>query len=145
MPEVDRSFLRDLKNLDRRLDVKFNGEHMVVTYDRGHGEPVNIYHVKDDSTGGFRQPHQGDLKIIWQGDLARGEKPEMRVKKLAYYSEKMREKQRAEAKDNIRHMTRENKRYLSQQVTRLVNYGKGNSSVRRITPKRSKNTVMTIP
>ena len=142
-PSVDRSFMKDLKNLDKRLGVKWNGENFVVTYDRGHGEPVNIYRVKDDG-GGFRQPNRNDLKIIWQGDLTRGEKPEHRVQKLAYMSELMRRKQRETTKGNIRHLTRDNKRYLSQKVTQLTNIGKGNSSVRRIPHKKSKNVVMTI-
>ena len=143
-PTVNRSFLKELHSLDKRLGIKWNGEHFVVTYDRGWGEPVNIYRVKDDD-GGFRQPNQLDLKTIWQGDLSRGTKPEQRVAELAYNSYKMREKVREKARDEIKAMTRDNKRYLSQKVTQMVNYGKGNSSVRRIAPKPGKNVVMTVP
>ena len=44
----DRSFLRDLCLIDRRLSVKFNGSNFVICYDRGYGEPVNILRVKNE-------------------------------------------------------------------------------------------------
>jgi len=138
----DRSFLRDLKNMDRRLGAKFNGEHFVVTYDRGYGEPVNIYRVKGDS-GGFRQPDKRDLAIIKGGDLAEGPSMESRLNKLAYASENMRREARRKAKENIRDMTKDDKIFLSQKIGQMTNTSKSNSAFRRVKTK-SKNVVATI-
>lgn len=144
MPEPNPSFMKDLRNLDKRLGVKWNGEHFVVTYERGYGQPVNIYRVRDDD-GSFRQPDQRDLKIIKGGDLGEGERLELRLKKLAYASEKMREEARKRAKEEIRAMTREDRRYLSQHIGQLTNQGKCNSAFRRIKTKPGKNVVKVIP
>lgn len=144
MPEPNPSFMKDLRNLDKRLGVKWNGEHFVVTYERGYGQPVNIYRVRDDD-GSFRQPDQRDLKIIKGGDLGEGERLELRLKKLAYASEKMREEARKRAKEEIRAMTREDRRYLAQHMGQITNQGKCNSTFRRIKVKPSKNTVRVIP
>jgi hypothetical protein len=144
MPECNSSFMRDLKNLDRRLGTKFNGEHFVVTYDRGWGEPVNIHRVRADN-GGYKQPDNRDLAIIKGGDLGEGEKPELRLKKLAYMSEKMREEARRKSREEIRAMTREDRRYLAQHMGQITNQGKCNSTFRRIKVKPSKNTVRVIP
>jgi hypothetical protein len=144
MPVVDRSFLKDLKNLDKRLSTKFNGEHIIICFDRGHGEPVNILRVRGED-GGFRQPDRRDLAIIKRGDLGEGEKPELRLKKLAYMSEKMREEARRKSREEIRAMTREDRRYLAQHMGQITNQGKCNSTFRRIKVKPSKNTVRVIP
>jgi hypothetical protein len=105
---------------------------------------VNIYRVRDDD-GSFRQPDQRDLKIIKGGDLAEGEKPDIRLKKLAYMSEKMQEQMRRKAKENIRDMTKDDRRYLSQKIGQLTNQGKCNSAFRRVKTKPGKNTVKVIP
>lgn len=135
----DRSFLRDLKNLDRRLGCKFNGSHFVITYDRGHGEPVNIFRVCGD-TGGFRQPNQQDLMTIKQGDLASGESLDLRLKKRAYAYELMQREQRRKAAEEIRAMTLDNKIQLQNAYQKRANLGKTGSAFRKITPK-SKNVV----
>ena len=139
MPEVDRSFKRDLRNLDRRLGTKFNGEHFVITYDRGYGEPVNIFRVKGRDDG-FRQPDQRDLAIIKGGDLET-EKMETRLKKTAYASERIRAEMQRKARENIRDMTRDDKTYLSQKFGQITNQSKSNAAYRRIDHKQSKNTV----
>jgi hypothetical protein len=125
--------------------VKFNENvgNFVVTYERGYGDPVNIYRVRDDS-GGFRQPDQRDLKIIKGGDLNDGAKMETRLKEFAYQSEKIREDQKRKTHDNIRNMTRDDRRYLTQRIAKLTNTGKGVTAFRQVTPKRSKNTVRVI-
>lgn len=144
MPECNSSFLKDLKSLDKKLSTKFNGEHWVVTYERPYGEPVNVYRVKGDN-GGYRQPDNRDLAVIKGGDLAEGDKPEIRLKKLAYMSEKMREEARRKSREEIRAMTREDRRYLAQHMGQITNQGKCNSAFRRIKTKPSKNTVRVIP
>jgi hypothetical protein len=143
MPEVDRSFKRDLKNIDSRLGTKWNGEHFVVTYDRGHGQPVNILRVMGEG-GSFRQPDKRDLIVIKGGDLAQGPKMDLRLKEAAYRSEKLRERDRRKAHDSIRDMTKDDSRYLRERIGRLTNQGKCNSSVRRIDHKPGKNVVKTV-
>ncbi len=143
MPEVERSFKRDLKNLDRRLGTKFNGEHFVVTYDRGYGEPVNIYRVKADN-GAFRQPDKRDLEVIKGGDLE-NEKSDSRLRKLAYASELMRREAKRKAYNEIRDMTKDNRNQLARAFIERTNASKGNATFRRIDHKPSKNTVMVTP
>lgn len=143
MPECNSSFLKDLKSLDKKLSTKFNGEHWVVTYERPYGEPVNVYRVKGDN-GGYRQPDNRDLAVIKGGDLAEGDKPEIRLKKLAYMSEKMREEARRKARENIRDLTKDDRHYLASRIGQLTNQGKCNSAFRRIKTKPSKNTVRVI-
>ena len=144
MPEIDRSFKRDLKNLDSRLGTKWNGEHFVITYDRGYGEPVNIHRVKADD-GGFRQPDRRDLAIIKGGDLAEGETMENRLKKRAYASEQMRREARRKAHEMIRDRTKDDRIYLGQKFRQLTGEGKANSAFRRITHKPGKNVVRVVP
>ena len=143
MPEVDRSFKRDLKNLDSRLSTKFNGEHFVVTYDRGHGEPVNILRIKGENEG-FRQPDRRDLAIIKGGDLAEGPKMETRLREAAYRSELQRREARRKAAENIRDMTKDDKIYLGQKIGQLTNQSKSNAAFRRIDHKPGKNVVATV-
>jgi hypothetical protein len=143
MPEVDRSFLRDLKNLDRRLDTKWNGQHFVVTYERGYGEPVNIFRIKG-ADGGFRQPDRRDLAVIKGGDLAEGDSMETRLRKSAYRAEQIRLEERRKAKELIRDCTKDDYRQLSKALTQLTNTSKGNATFRRIDHKPSKNTVKVV-
>lgn len=130
MPEVDRSFKRDLRLMDKRLSTKFNGEHFVITYDRGYGQPVNIYRVKADD-GSFRQPDKRDLKIIKGGDLAEGDSQDVRLRKAAYISERIREEEKRKAHEEIRAMTRDGKNQLKKAFIQAGG-GKGNSAFRRI-------------
>jgi hypothetical protein len=142
MPEVDRSFMRDLKLMDSRLSVKFNGQHHVITFDRGHGEPVNILRIKAED-GGYRQPDRRDIAIIKGGDLAEGEPLESRLKKKAYISEEMRKQLRKKQHDEIRDQTRDNKLQLKRWVNDRANQSKGNAEFRRIPHKAGKNVVVT--
>jgi hypothetical protein len=142
MPEVDRSFKRDLKNLDSRLGTKFNGQNFIVTYDRGHGEPVNILRVRGED-GGFRQPDKRDLAIIKGGDLAEGPKMEMRLREAAYKAERIREADKRKAHENIRDMTKDSRNQLTKAFIQATNQSKGNAAFRRIDHKPGKNVVAT--
>lgn len=139
----DRAFVKELKLIDRRLGVKFNGSHFVLTYDRGHGDPVNVALVKRDD-GGFRQPDRRDLEHIKGGDLAQGDKMDIRLKKMAYASEQMRRQIRAQSRQNIRDMTKDGKHQLAKAFTKATNQGKGNAAFRRIDPKPGKHNVAVI-
>lgn len=141
MPECDRSFLRDLKNLDRRLGTKFNGNHFVITYDRGHGEPVNILRVRGED-GGFKQPDRRDLSIVKGGDLE-DEKMEVRLRKAAYKAEQVRLEDRRKAKEMIRNRTKDDKNQLAKAFSKVSNTNQGNATFRRIDHKPGKNVVAT--
>ena len=143
MPEPDRSFLRDLRNMDRRLGTKFNGEHFVVTYQRPFGEPVNVLRVRAED-GGFRQPDKRDLAIIKGGDLAEGPKMESRLREAAYKAERIRETDKRKAHENIRDMTKDSKNQLTTAFIQATNQGKGNATFRRIDHKPGKRCVATV-
>lgn len=142
MPTPDRSFMKDLKSIDRRLGVKFNGNNFVVTFERAHGEPANIHLVRN-SNGGFRQPDRRDLEFIKGGDLE-SDSMKNRLQKLAYTSEKIREEQRRKAKSEIRDMTKDGKLQLAKAITQRTNAGKGNSAFRRVIPKPKRTATTEI-
>jgi hypothetical protein len=137
-PSVSRGFLTDLRNLDPRLGVKWNGFRHIITFDRGWGEPVNIHQVKNED-GSYRPCDQRDIAFVAGGDLCK-EDMKSRLRKLSMYSEKIREKARADARDNIKHMTADSRRQLANMVTRQTNQGKGNSTFRRIDLKRKESS-----
>jgi hypothetical protein len=136
----DRTFLRDLKNLDRRLGVKFNGSHFIITYDRGYGEPANIFRVTGDD-GGFRQPDQRDLMVIKRGDLASGDSMEVRLQKQAYAYELTTRESKRKAAEEIRAMTLDNKIQLRNAIQKKYNLGKTGSAFRKI-PHKSKGIAL---
>lgn len=131
----DRVFVKRLKTLDRKLGVKFAKSHgrFVVTYDRPVGGPANIFVVKGDH-GEFRQPDKRDMDFLLSGDL-NNEDMKTKLQKSATYMEKAREKNRKDAKDNIRDMTKDGKIQLSNAFSKIAGGGKGNSTFRRIEPK----------
>jgi hypothetical protein len=128
----DPSFVKQAKTIDKRLGVKFNGDHFVVTYDRGYGEPVNIHRVKAED-GGFRQPDRRDIEFIRSFDME-NESCKERLARLAKSSIEIRERLKKTAKDDIRHMTRDNKNQLIKAIVQKDNSRKGNAAFRRISP-----------
>ena len=138
----DRSFMRDLKLMDKRLGVKFNGNQFVVTYDRGYGEPVNIHAVKGDE-GGFRQPDRRDLEFIKSGDLENSRLKD-RLNAISYHSETIRNKMREQARTEIRAMTRDSKIQLTNTVLKKANARKANATFRRVPLKRKGKTIQEI-
>lgn len=135
----DRSFMRDLKNMDRRLGCKFNGQNFVITYDRGYGEPVNVLLIKRDD-GGFRHGTSRDLEVLRGGDLASGESMDLRLKKLAYASYEIRETLKRKHRENIRNMTKDDKNYMMNKIGRLTGQGKPRPAYRQVAYK-PKNAV----
>ena len=141
MLSPDRSFVRELRNIDRRLGVKWNGLHFVITYNRGYGEPVNILQIKAEN-GAFRQPDQRDLIRLREGDLASGETMDARLRRLSYISEQARDRLREKTRTDIRDMTKDNKNQLQRAFREVANTGgKANSAFRRITPKPKTQTI----
>lgn len=141
-PAVERSFLKDLKSMDRRLGVKWNGSNFVVTYERACGEPANIHCVRT-ADGGFRQPDQRDLCFIKSGDLE-NQRLKDRLDMMAAHFETERAKDRKRAHDEIRACTRDNKRQLINGVLQATNSRKANSTFRRIDLKRKGKTIQEI-
>jgi hypothetical protein len=135
----DRSFMRDLKNMDRRLGCKFNGQNFVITYDRGYGEPVNVLLIKRDD-GGFRHGTSRDLEVLRGGDLASGESMDTRLRKLAYASYEIRETLKRKHRENIRNMTKDDKNYMMNKIGRLTGQGKPRPAYRQV-PYKAKNAV----
>lgn len=134
MYKPDRTFMKDLKFLDRRLDVKFNGQHFIITFDRGHGDPVNIWVVKDED-GGFRQPDSRDLAALHRGDLAKM-KPDEYLRMISQHFEEYREKTKAKFRQEMRDRTKDDQRQLKEAFRQVVlGDPKANATFRRVNVK----------
>lgn len=142
MPTPDRSFMKDLRTLDKRLGIKFNGFNFVITYERALGEPANVLLVKRDD-GGFRQPDRRDIEALRKGDLNNFRMKD-HLDRMAYIYTQIQEKARANAQDEIRHMTRDNKRQLVNAFARATNDRKANATFRRVDQKRKGKTIEEI-
>lgn len=130
-PNPDRSFMDQLKRMDKALGIKFNGEHFVITYKVPDGPAVNIWKVVAAS-GGFRQPDRRDLEILAQSNIEY-ESPAEKQARVERYMEAEREKDRRKTRELIRDRTKDDKIQLYDAFGRLYT-GKHNSSFRRITP-----------
>jgi hypothetical protein len=135
MPEPSRSFMKDLKLMDKRLDCHFEPDHghFVVTYERPYRGSVIVHLVKAED-GGFRQPNKLDLEFIKGGDMATMSIRE-RMNRVSHHMEQVQEKNRRNSADMFKHATQENRRQLAPAFDRLFGAGKGNATFRRITPK----------
>jgi len=128
----ERGFMKNLKALDKRLNCVFRPEHehFVITYQRNYGEPVNLHCVKADD-GGFRQPDMRDLKVIYDGDMTNKNAKE-ELAKRAYEMRQYDERQREKSRDNLKHMTRLDKRQLMSAFNQAHGSGKKNATFRKI-------------
>lgn len=135
MIKPERGFLKNLKNLDRRLDCIFRPEHehFIITYNRGYGEPVNLHCVKADD-GGFRQPDMRDLKVIYDGDMT-NKKADVVLAERAYELMSIRDKDREKAKSNIRNMTLDDRIQLMNAFGKAHGLGKNKAAYRPISYK----------
>lgn len=127
----DRIFLKDIKQLDSKLDCHYEREHghFVITYDRAAGGSVPILLVEGQD-GGFRQPDRREILKLKKSDIQRVSM-EDQLKAAASYMEKERDKTRRNARDNIRNMTKDDKHQLASKFARL-DRGKHNSIFRRV-------------
>lgn len=126
----DWSFMKQLKALDSRLGVKFNGEHFVVTFQRPGQAEYNVWKVVDER-GGFRQPDQRELEMLRESNLERIG-PDERFNLAREYMERFRSDARERVKDEVKGMTRDSRIQLVQAFRRVAGSGKGNSAFRRI-------------
>ena len=132
MVTPDRSFMRNLKQLDKRLNCIFRPEHnhFVITYDRGYGEPVNLCMVKTDS-GGFRQPDMREIKFISDGNMDNVRLKD-RLQEVSKYLYEVRANDRKKAKENIRDRTRDDKIQLMSAFNQAHGAGKKTPAFRRV-------------
>lgn len=135
MIKPERGFMKNLKNLDRRLDCVFRPEHehFVITYQRPYGEPVNLHCVKA-SDGGFRQPDNRDLKVIYDGDMS-NKRPEVELQKRAYELLSVREESQKKSKEMFRDMTKDDRHSLMNSFRKAHGIGKNAPKFRQITYK----------
>lgn len=135
MIKPERGFLRNLKNLDRRLDCVFRPEHghFVVVYDRGWGEPVNLLLVKTDD-GSFRQPDNRELKALSDGDMEK-QRLSDKLAKTAQHMYEVRERDQRKAGELIRDLTKDNKIQLRNVYDQAHGQGKKKAAFRQIAYK----------
>jgi len=128
----DRSFMRELKQMDKRLDCVFRPEHehFVVTYQRAYGEPVNLHLVKTED-GGFRQPDRRDLDLIKEGDLE-NQRLEDRLLKTSKYLYEVREESKRKNAEAIRDATRDDKHFLINAYRKRYGLGKPKPAYRQV-------------
>ena len=129
------NFMRHLKSMDRRLDCVFRPEHehFVITYQRPYGEPVNLHCVKA-SDGGFRQPDNRDLKVIYDGDMS-NKRPEVELQKRAYELLSVREESQKKSKEMFRDMTKDDRIQLMNAFQKAHGVGKNKAAFRPVTYK----------
>ena len=142
-PAPDRGFLRKLKEIDRRLGCSFNrvSERFVITYERPVGDPAIIMGVAVNEP--FRQPDNRDLDYLTAGDFSK-ESAKHRMVRTAKYMEDYRNNQAKTRRDNLRGMTKDGKNQLASKFAKFDGSGKGNSTFRRIEPKKKGLTAAEI-
>jgi hypothetical protein len=129
----DRSFMRQLKMIDKRLGCKFNGKHFVITFQAEKYGEVNIWKVNNE-TGGFRQPDRRELEIIRESNLERLG-PEQRWNLVLAHMEDTRKKRDKSIHDEMRDRTKDGKIQLMRAFANAIGAGKNNATFRRIIPK----------
>jgi hypothetical protein len=131
----ERGFLRKLKSMDKRLDCVFRPEHghMVIVYDRGWGEPVNLLLVKADD-GSFRQPDNRELQLLSDGDMEK-QRLSDKLAKTAQHMYEVRENDQRKAGQLIRDLTKDNKIQLRNVYDKAHGRGKNKAAFRPITYK----------
>lgn len=135
MYKPSRYFMKQLKQLDPKLDCYYNknAERFIITYQRATGEPVPILQVKTEDYK-FRFPDKRDIDKLCEGDCLRVSMKE-RLDRASRYMTEYREKKRAEAKENIRLMTVDDRKILRRAVGRLHNPKFDSSMFRKIIHK----------
>jgi phytoene dehydrogenase-like protein len=126
--------------MDQKLGLKWNGSNYVIVYARPYGDPANVHLVRT-ADGGFRQPDTRDLNFIRSGDLE-SDRLKDKLDRAARHYEEVRTKIRQNDKDEIRAMTRDNKRQLANAFSKRDR--KANSTFRRVELKHKGRTAKEI-
>jgi len=133
MPNVNRSFMKDLKLMDKRLNCFFHPEteKFIVTYERAMGGSVPIATLAGVENGVFRQPYARDLAFIKSGDMT-NTTIERKLDEVSAHMEFEREEQRRKTHENFRDRTKDDKLQLQSAFQKANNLSKSNSAFRRI-------------
>lgn len=138
-PSVPTGFVRKLKAMDPGLDCEFSREHerFVITQTGKISGKVPVIVVRGDDGGGYRYPSDMDIKVLQGADLhKRGQEVKNRIVDGETYMAEAKAKSDADAADEIKGRTREDKIQLSNEYNKAFNMGKGNSSHRRVEAKK---------
>lgn len=135
MYSADRSFIKDLKNIDRHLDCEYvpKYERFVITYKRAIGEPVPVFIVQTEDNE-FRRPDRRDLEKVRECDLEK-ESIEDKFRRISKQVWEAQFAQQRKASQEFKERALDDKVILSQKFSRLTGIGKGNSAFRRIDVK----------
>ena len=140
MYSTPKSFLKDIKHIDRNLDCQYSPrcERFIVTYKRAYGDEVPVFIVGDpdpNNPDGFRFPDRRDIEKIHECDFHRetAEEKWQRLSKLVWDQQ---QKQLEKQQDMIRQRTLEDRVQLVHAFQRFLGAGKGNSAFRRIKIKQ---------
>jgi len=130
---VNPSFLKDLKLMDRKLNCFFHPEteKFIVTYERATGQPVPVATLAGMEGGCFRQPNTRDIAFIKSGDMSNTTVQE-KMDKVSHYMEFEREKQRKKAYEEVRDRTKDDKIQLQNAFNKTRNGGKGVTGFRQV-------------
>lgn len=139
----DRSFMRQLRMIDKRLGCKFNGQHFVITFKTEKYGVVNIWKVADER-GGFRQPDRRELEIIRESNLERLG-PEQRWNLVLAHMEDTRKRRDRLIHEEMRDRTKDGKIQLMRAFANAVGAGKNNATFRRINVKPKPRGLIIVP
>jgi hypothetical protein len=126
-------FVRDLREFDPQLRIRFERrfEKFVITKRRAFGDDWNVLVVQTDN-GDFRQPDQRDIKKLYDGDLWRHGGVKERIRSGEEKMLAAQPKDIANAEDELKARTRENKIQLSNAYRKTFNDGSKSPEIRRI-------------
>jgi hypothetical protein len=132
-PVPDWVFVRDLREFDPQLRIRFERrfEKFVISKKRAFGDDFNVLVVQTDN-GAFRQPDQRDIKKLYDGDLWRHGGVKERVRRGEEQMLEAEPKGIANAEDELKARTRENKIQLSNAYRKTFNEGSKAPELRRI-------------
>jgi len=135
MYRADRSFMRSLKSLDKRLGCEYlyDLERFCITYDRGYGDPLYLTVIETPEKE-FRHPRQSDIEFLQRWDME-NLRIQDRLAMVTKYMEEYRNKQRKTSRDEFRNRTKDDKIQLMNAFGRAMGSGKHNSAFRRISLK----------
>ena len=127
-----RGFIKELKQLDSRLGVKFRYdiERFVITWDMPVGPSHELFVVRDER-GGFRQPDKRDLLFLCANDLHRTDL-RSHLSKTERLIQEFRERQERYEEDEVKGMTADGKIQLMNAYRETFNTGGKPSAHRRI-------------
>lgn len=135
MYHPDRYFMKKLKKLDPNLGCEYNrnAKRFNITYKRATGLPVPIIQVKRED-GGFRHPDQREINKLHESDTQRISLDDQ-LKRSSKYMQEYREKKAAEARENLRLMTIDDRKQLRRAVGKLHGPKYDASIFNKVTPK----------